>query len=137
MEMLAIVMKDRRQFLHFARNNLCKRLTYGSNFGIVSSERVIAMPQTTNLSIRMDKALKSEADQMFNEMGLNLTTAITIFVRQALREKRMPFEISLDNGRREHVRLNAINALSRMQKEAKDKGLDKMSIEDINDEVDS
>ena len=112
-------------------------MTISPVFGIVDSERVIAMPQTTNLSIRMDKALKSEADQMFNEMGMNLTTAITIFVRQALREKRMPFEISLENDKRGQIRHNAIKAMSKMQNEAKQKGLDKMTIEDINNEIDS
>ena len=95
------------------------------------------MPQTTNLSIRMDKNLKSEADKMFNEMGMNLTTAITIFVRQALREKRMPFEITLEIDKREQIRDNAIKAMEKMQKEAKEKGLDKMTIEEINEEIDS
>ena len=54
------------------------------------------MPDTTNLSIRIDRSLKDEADQMFNEMGMNLTTAITIFIRQAVRQKKIPFEIALD-----------------------------------------
>ena len=95
------------------------------------------MSKTTNLSIRMDKDLKSDADQLFNELGMNLTTAITIFVRQALREKRMPFEISLQTDKREQVRLNAIKAMKKMQNEAKDKGFDKMTIDEINAEVDA
>jgi len=49
---------------------------------------VIVMTGTTNLSIRIDRGLKDEADQVFNEMGMNLTTAITIFVRQAVRQKK-------------------------------------------------
>ena len=95
------------------------------------------MPKTTNLSIRMDKELKSEADQMFNEMGMNLTTAITIFVRQALREKKMPFESSLQNDKREQIRLNAINTVDKMRKDAKEKGFDKITIDDINEEIDA
>jgi len=56
------------------------------------------MADTTNLSIRIDRDLKEEADQVFNALGMNLTTAITIFVRQAVRQKKIPFEIALYPG---------------------------------------
>ena len=51
---------------------------------------------TTNISIRMDTELKARAEALFNELGMNLTTAFNIFVRQSLREGRIPFEIKLD-----------------------------------------
>jgi DNA-damage-inducible protein J len=51
--------------------------------------------ETTNLNIRIDKELKTRADKVFNELGMNLTTAVTVFVRQAVREGKIPFEISL------------------------------------------
>ena len=41
---------------------------------------------TTNISIRMDADLKAQADALFTELGMNLTTAFNIFVRQSLRE---------------------------------------------------
>jgi len=53
------------------------------------------MSETTNLSIRIDRNLKNEADQVFNLLGMSMTTAITIFVRQAVRQKKIPFEITL------------------------------------------
>lgn len=49
---------------------------------------------TTNISIRMDNKLKEEAEQLFNQLGMNLSTAFNIFVRQSLRERRIPFIIS-------------------------------------------
>ncbi|NMA75065.1 MAG: type II toxin-antitoxin system RelB/DinJ family antitoxin [Bacteroidales bacterium] len=49
---------------------------------------------TTNISIRMDKELKEQADSFFAELGMNMSTAFNIFVRQSLREGRIPFEIS-------------------------------------------
>ncbi len=52
---------------------------------------------TTNISIRMDSDLKEQADALFRELGMNLTTAFNIFVRQSLREGRIPFDISLNN----------------------------------------
>jgi len=49
----------------------------------------------TNINIRMDEELKQQAEELFDEMGLNFTTAYTIFTKQALRERRIPFEISV------------------------------------------
>lgn len=51
---------------------------------------------TTNLNIRMDKAVKDQAEQIFNELGLNMTTAINIFLRTSIREHGIPFELKLD-----------------------------------------
>ncbi|EHL12932.1 hypothetical protein HMPREF9624_00134 [Oribacterium asaccharolyticum ACB7] len=50
---------------------------------------------TTNISIRMDSELKAEAESLFNELGMNLTTAFNIFVRQSLREGGIPFDVNL------------------------------------------
>ena len=52
---------------------------------------------TTNLNIRMDKEIKDQADKIFQELGLNMTTAINIFLRTAIREKGIPFTLKLDN----------------------------------------
>ena len=51
--------------------------------------------KTTNISIRMDSQLKKEADTLFAELGMNISTAFNIFVRQSLREGGIPFEVSL------------------------------------------
>ena len=51
---------------------------------------------TTKISIRMDSDLKAQADALFGELGMNLSTAFNIFVRQSLREGRIPFDISLN-----------------------------------------
>lgn len=47
-----------------------------------------------NVSIRMDDNLKKQAEDLFNDLGMNLTTAFTIFVKQAIREQGIPFEIT-------------------------------------------
>lgn len=54
------------------------------------------MATTTNLNIRTDKAIKEQAEQIFNELGLNMTTAINIFLRTAVREHGIPFELKLE-----------------------------------------
>ncbi len=61
------------------------------------------MAGTTNISIRMDKDLKAEADALFGELGMNLTTAFNIFVRQSIREGGIPFEINLHRPNRKTV----------------------------------
>ena len=58
---------------------------------------------TTNISIRMDADLKAQADALFAELGMNLSTAFNIFVRQSLREGRIPFDISLNQPNQETV----------------------------------
>ena len=50
----------------------------------------------TNLNIRTDKAIKEQAEQIFNELGLNMTTAINLVLRTAIREHGIPFELKLD-----------------------------------------
>ena len=54
------------------------------------------MAATTNLNIRIDKDLKERAEMVFSEMGLSMTSAFNIFVRQTLRQGRIPFEIQVD-----------------------------------------
>ena len=51
---------------------------------------------TTNLNIRTDKAVKEQAELIFNELGLNMTTAINIFLRTTIREQGIPFPLKLD-----------------------------------------
>ena len=58
---------------------------------------------TTNICIRMDSDLKAQADALFNELGMNISTAFNIFVRQSLREGRIPFDISLNQPNKETI----------------------------------
>lgn len=51
--------------------------------------------KTTNISIRMDVELKSQADELFAELGMNISTAFNIFVRQSLREGGIPFNVTI------------------------------------------
>lgn len=49
---------------------------------------------TTSVTIRMDEALKKQAETLFDDMGLNMTTAFTLFTKAVVREGKIPFEIS-------------------------------------------
>lgn len=48
------------------------------------------------ISLRVEDAVKREAETIFEEIGLSMTTAINIFLKAVAREKRIPFELSAD-----------------------------------------
>lgn len=48
---------------------------------------------TTNINIRVDSSLKEQAEKLFSELGMNMTTAITVFLRSAVSYEGIPFEI--------------------------------------------
>ncbi|MCL2336742.1 MAG: type II toxin-antitoxin system RelB/DinJ family antitoxin [Firmicutes bacterium] len=95
------------------------------------------MSETTNLSIRIDRRLKEEADQVFSSLGMNLTTAITIFVRQAVRQKKIPFEIALypENDPKGSLMAEAMAASERIWQNSVQNGTDKLTLEEINAEI--
>ena len=49
-----------------------------------------------NINIRMDADLKQSFERLCKDIGMNLTTAITIFAKQAVRQNRLPVELSID-----------------------------------------
>ena len=49
---------------------------------------------STNLTIRIDANIKSEAEKLFEDLGMSISTAFNIFLRQAIRVQAIPFSIS-------------------------------------------
>ena len=70
---------------------------------VIKGRKVIFMAKTTNISIRMDSDLKKEADALFSELGMNITTAFNVFVRQSIREGGIPFEITINKPNKETI----------------------------------
>ena len=56
-----------------------------------------------NTNISIDSNLKKEAITLFSDFGLDLSTAITLFLQQSVREQRIPFEIKKDIPNRETI----------------------------------
>jgi len=54
------------------------------------------MADTVNVSLRMDRDLKNQADDFFSSVGLTMSSAVSVFVRQCLRKGKIPFEIEAD-----------------------------------------
>ena len=70
--------------------------------------------KNVNVTLRVDEDLKKQADALFSELGMNLTTAFNIFLRQSVREQQIPFKISK----------NIANAVTLAAMDAAEKGED-------------
>ena len=49
---------------------------------------------TANLTVRIDAGIKTEAEKLFEDLGMPISTAFNIFLRQAVRAQAIPFTIS-------------------------------------------
>jgi len=58
---------------------------------------------TSNVSFRIDSDIKNQADSLFSKLGLNMTTAFNIFLRQSIREGCIPFDITINTPNAETV----------------------------------
>ena len=68
-----------------------------------------------NVSIRMDDNLKKQAEDLFNDLGMNLTTAFTIFVKQAIREHREIYSREVTREIPNSETISAINEVQQMK----------------------
>lgn len=69
---------------------------------------------TSNMNIRMDKEVKEHAQQIFSELGMDMTTAVNVFLRQTIRCNGFPFALRLDTPNEET--LAAIQEVQQMKK---------------------
>ena len=58
---------------------------------------------TTNFSVRMDSDIKKQCEAMYGELGINLTTAINVFLRQSLRVGGFPFDVRMEQPNKETI----------------------------------
>lgn len=58
---------------------------------------------STNFSVRMDSEIKKQCEILYGELGMNLTTAINVFLQQSLRVGGFPFEVRLDQPNKETI----------------------------------
>lgn len=58
---------------------------------------------TTNFSVRMDSDIKKQCEALYGELGVNLTTAINVFLRQSLRVGGFPFDVRMKQPNKETI----------------------------------
>lgn len=95
-------------------------------------EREDSMAQST-FSILMDENLKHQFDSLCMEFGMNSTTAFNIFARTVVRERRIPFEIRAFSST--NTRERGRNAFIALRDEARQNGIQDLSLEEINEEI--
>ena len=90
---------------------------------------------STNLNIRLDSEIKKKAQKIFNELGLDTTTAINIFLRQVIRTNGLPFEVKTDTPNQETI--EAINEIEQLNNTPNKKVYYTFSdlLEDVNEDV--
>jgi addiction module antitoxin, RelB/DinJ family len=81
----------------------------------------------------MDDKTKKEFDKLCSEFGMTATTAINIFARTVVRERRIPFAIQISKS--DDVSERSRQAFFELRKMAKESGLQGMTLDEINEEI--
>jgi addiction module antitoxin, RelB/DinJ family len=89
------------------------------------------MANTTNYTCRIDTELRDQSEALFNALGMNLGTAINVFLRKAVRVGGFPFDVTIDGPNREKI--EALIEAERIARDPKGKAC---SVEDAFSELD-
>lgn len=85
------------------------------------------------IQLRIDEKLKAEATDIYERLGLDLSTAIRIFLTRSVEEKGIPFNMKLKD---ENYRAEAaIKAMREISKKAEEDGIADMTLDEINAEI--
>lgn len=90
------------------------------------------MAQAT-FSVRMDETLKQQFDRLCSEFGMTASTAINVFARAVVREKKIPFEIVAPESN--ITREQAIQTFHSLRAQAEKDFPEGMTLEEINEEI--
>ena len=82
------------------------------------------------LQIRVDEELKNQANAIYNELGIDLSTAVRMFLKKSVIEGGIPFDTKVDQ-----LTLGAILAVDKMRTTSGKNGNSEMSLEEINEEI--
>ena len=86
-----------------------------------------------SFSIQMDENLKEQFEQVCSDLNMSVSMAITIFARTVVRERKIPFEIAAPIA--SATREDGLNAFLTLREEAHRNGLQDMTLEDVNTEI--
>ncbi|OQC00976.1 MAG: RelB antitoxin [Firmicutes bacterium ADurb.Bin099] len=86
---------------------------------------------TTNYTCRIDTDLRTQSEALFTALGMNLGTAINVFLRKAVRVGGFPFDVNLDGPNRE-----TIEAMLEAERIARAPKVKAYSVEDAFKELD-
>lgn len=90
---------------------------------------------STLVQIRVDEDLKNEATDIFERLGLDLPTAIRVFLKKSVEESGIPFDMKVSTEKKNLKQADKL--LKKANKEAKKNGIQDMSLDEINNEIKS
>ncbi|WP_455160542.1 type II toxin-antitoxin system RelB/DinJ family antitoxin [Treponema lecithinolyticum] len=94
---------------------------------------------STLVQIRVDEKLKDDAAAVYEDLGLDLSTAVRIFFKRTVAENGIPFSMKLGNSDRNSVKAriseDVLSAMQAMAQSAASNGISSMSLEEINNEI--
>ena len=83
--------------------------------------------QTTTISVRVDETVKRNVEDLFDSMGMNISTAVNMFFKQCLMEEALPFQP------RKKLNFSLQEAFREAQEQALVNGTSNMTLDEIND----
>ena len=90
------------------------------------------MPQVS-MTVRMDSELKASFDRLCEQFGMSANTAMNVFARTVVRERRIPFSIQAVS--EDAVVAKGASAFEQIREMAVKRGISGMSLEEINEEI--
>lgn len=88
---------------------------------------------TSLVQIRMDKELRDDANKLFDNLGLDMSTAVKMFLKKCLAENGIPFSLKVKDAG--YKSPEGLAAMVELQREAEENGLNDMSLDEINAEI--
>ena len=82
------------------------------------------------IQVRIDDNLKEQASILFDNLGMDLSTAVRMFLKKSVQIGGIPFDVIYDDGT-----VDFLTSLKALQLRSKETGNDKMPLEEINEEI--
>lgn len=86
------------------------------------------------LQVRVEESLRSQAAAIYEDLGIDLQTAVRIFLKRSVMENGLPFGMTLDKKRNGTVEAG-MKAIRNMRESAERSGLSEMTLDEINAEI--
>jgi len=87
------------------------------------------------IQVRCSDELKQKATELYEKLGLSLSSAIRMFLARSVGVQGAPFPMMIDSYEPKPADPETFEILRRIQEKSKEKGLDKMTLEEINEEI--
>ena len=91
--------------------------------------------RTSLLRVRVESSLKEEASALFERLGIDISTAVRVFLKRSVMENGLPFSMTLPQQPYDAQR--GLRALHELGDAAKENGTSDMTLEEINAEIDA